>query len=492
MAKTDPEHRIRQCPECGQRYSVDAQFCPFDGSKLEVQAWDPESDKLVATTIDKRYRVLAAIGEGGMGTVYKVRHVTLGRHFAMKVLRRDMAREELAQRFIREAKAAASVHHPGVVEITDFGRLPDKRPYFVMELLEGTSLISMMQGSRKIEIELASAITAKIARAVGAAHAMGIVHRDLKPENVFVREPRVGMVDVKVVDFGAAMVIGASRITKTGIVYGTPHYMSPEQAAGQEIDHRADIYSLGVLFFEMVVGTVPFEADTYMEVLRKHLVETPPKPSARATGVPKEIDKVILRSLSKKAEDRYLTMESFADAIEKAAARPGIFSDKNSSNGDRDSYATSRDSNRLVSLRESGPSTTAMRASLPMRSRSQTAMIGAAVALCGTVIVVAVAHATGGAHPSEETAPPSSSLTNAVVTSTEKAIPPVPPLDPNGPGPSALAPISSSAAPPAARAAPILSQARSSPHPRDQATSVSTSAVNPPARTGDFPDPWSK
>lgn len=469
MGKTDSAYRIRQCPECGQRYSVDARFCPFDGLKLEVESWDPGSDKLVGQTIDQRYRVLAAIGEGGMGTVYKVRHTTLGRHFAMKVLRRDMAREELAQRFIREAKAAASVHHPGVVEITDFGRLPDKRPYFVMELLEGTSLIAMMQGSRKIEPELASQIAAKIARAVGAAHAMGIVHRDLKPENVFVREPRVGAVDVKVVDFGAAMVIGASRITKTGVVYGTPHYMSPEQAAGQELDHRADIYSLGILFFEMVVGVVPFEADTYMEVLRKHLVEKPDRPSTRIPFLPRELDRVILRALSKKAEDRYLTMEAFADAIEKVATTRGMFS---------------------------GPNTAAMREALPVRSRAQTAVLGGAVAVaCAALILVLVAHGNGSERGAP--APSSASLVSSASgfpdpANGEKSIPPVPLSDPAAANKTSLAPISSSAGPAPMTTVPPISQARSSPHPRESAASISAPEVKQTTRPGDFPDPWSK
>jgi serine/threonine-protein kinase len=472
----DLRHRLRACPECGQRYSVDARFCPFDGSELEVEEWDPESDKLVGQTIDNRYRVLAAIGEGGMGTVYKVRHATLERLFAMKVLRKDMAREELAQRFTREAKAAASVHHPGVVEITDFGRLPDKRPYFVMELLEGSSLIAMLHGRRSIEPALACAIAAKIARAVGAAHAIGIVHRDLKPENIFVREPSLGAVEVKVVDFGAAMVIGASRITKTGIVYGTPHYMSPEQAAGQQLDHRADIYALGVLFFEMLVGAVPFEADTYMEVLRKHMMEPPPRPSAFATGVTPAVDKVILNALAKKVDDRYLTMESFANAIDKAALTltPEF------------KGAALAPTERFDSAAIPGPTTAALVARLPIRSRKRTALIGGAVALTGTVLAIAFAHATSGT--------PEGAIASASLTS----IAPAPTNKPDQKSLDAViaAPLVTAAADPSTITIAPVSSAHSSPRPKDSATSVSPPAssavVKRTAGPGDFPDPWSK
>lgn len=478
MGKTiELQHQLRVCPECGQRYSADARFCPFDGLQLAVEEWSPAADKLVGQTIDNRYRVLAAIGEGGMGTVYKVRHATLERLFAMKVLRKDMAREELAQRFTREAKAAASVHHPGVVEITDFGRLPDKRPYFVMELLEGSSLIAMLHGRKSIEPRLACAIAAKIARAVGAAHAGGIVHRDLKPENIFVREPSLGAVEVKVVDFGAAMVIGASRITKTGIVYGTPHYMSPEQAAGQQLDHRADIYALGVLFFEMLIGNVPFEADTYMEVLRKHMMEAPRKPSSLVPSITPEIDKVIMSALAKKVDDRYLTMESFASAIEKAALTLS---------------ADGKPAAQIPIAPDSGtgPTTAAALAQLPIRPRSHTAIIGGALAVVGTLLVIALAHANAKA-PETTIAPATTSPIPPSATSTQNqknfdAVVAAPiPTPPPTPTPIATAAVSPS---------------HSTPRTKDSAASVSangstlppTQATKHPASAGDFPDPWSK
>jgi serine/threonine-protein kinase len=482
MGKTiELSHQLRVCPECGQRYSADARFCPFDGLPLELGEWSPAEDKLVGQTIDSRYRVMAAIGEGGMGTVYKVRHATLERLFAMKVLRKDMAREDLAQRFTREAKAAASVHHPGVVEITDFGRLPDKRPYFVMELLEGSSLIAMLHGRKSIEPRLACAIAAKIARAVGAAHACGIVHRDLKPENIFVREPTLGAVEVKVVDFGAAMVIGASRITKTGIVYGTPHYMSPEQAAGQQLDHRADIYALGVLFFEMLIGNVPFEADTYMEVLRKHMIEKPPKPSSLVRGISHEVDKVVACALAKKVDDRYLTMESFASAIEKAALT--LSSDGKS---EIRTVPDAADSG-------TGPTTAAALAQLPIRSRSRTAVIGGAAAILGTLLVIVVAHANAKA-PVAPVAPVAAAPTTQTTTATQND------HSQNAIDAVVAAPIKSALPDSSPIATSAVLPVRSSPRVREPAASVSASVSAPPpvqpakqaARAGDFPDPWSK
>ena len=202
-----------------------------------------------------------------MGTVYQVRHTALDRLFAMKVLRRDLARDpDLAARFMREARATASVKHPNIVAINDFGRIDGDLPYFVMENLVGQTLAHAIKTGGAIPSALGVRIVLKVAGALGAAHDGKIVHRDLKPDNVFLLglAATAGDVDVRVVDFGAALIIGASRVTRAGVVFGTPHYMSPEQASGQPVDHRADIYALGVIMYEMFTGRVPFVADTYM------------------------------------------------------------------------------------------------------------------------------------------------------------------------------------------------------------------------------------
>ena len=319
----DLRRAMRACAECGQRFGADATFCPFDGSKLTSVPWDPTGDPMIAQTIDGRYEVVGVLGEGGMGKVYRVRHTALDRPFAMKVLRKDLARDaELAQRFIQEAKTTASVRHPNIVSITDFGRLPDDSPYFVMELLIGETLGDVIKAGGPIPAGRATRIIRQVALALGAAHTAGIVHRDMKPDNVFLVGGMQGGVasdEVRVVDFGAAKILGSSRMTKTGIVFGTPHYMSPEQASGAPVDHRADIYALGIIMYEMFTGRVPFEADTYMGVLTQHMFVNPLPPSqvspaARELGA---LEDITLRALEKKPEDRYATMEELADNVDK-------------------------------------------------------------------------------------------------------------------------------------------------------------------------------
>jgi serine/threonine-protein kinase len=319
----DIRRDTRRCASCEVRFSGDAAFCPFDGTKLEAvaAAADPLVDPLLGTTIDGRYEVMELLGQGGMGHVYEVRHIALDRRFAMKVLRRDLARDgELALRFIQEAKATAAIVHPNVVEITDFGRLAEGAPYFVMELLVGQTLGRVLKAGGPLPARRAVRIVQQVAAALAAAHAAGVVHRDLKPENVFLvggaAESSVRD-DVRVVDFGAAKIVGSSRVTREDVVFGTPHYMSPEQASGQPVDHRADVYALGIIMYEMFTGRVPFEADTYMGVLTQHMFVQPVPPShvspaARALGA---LEEVTMICLAKKPEERYASMEELSASL---------------------------------------------------------------------------------------------------------------------------------------------------------------------------------
>jgi len=317
--------RAVRCPICAQHFSgdVDARFCPFDGSKLEeAPNWDPHADPLIGHVVDKRYQVLAVLGEGGMGTVYRVRHVALGREFALKALRRDLAQDgALSARFIQEAKAAAAVAHPAIVQITDFGQLPSKQPYFVMELLVGHSLAWLIKTGGPLPAARAVRVLRQVAEALGAAHDAGIIHRDLKPDNVHVSEALGDRDVVKVLDFGLAKVAGASRLTRAGMVFGTPHYMSPEQATGDPVDHRTDIYSLGVVMYEMFTGRVPFEADSYMGVLTKHMYVSPTPPS-EVLGGSKELgalEDITLRCLEKKPDRRYRSMTELLTELDRIA-----------------------------------------------------------------------------------------------------------------------------------------------------------------------------
>jgi eukaryotic-like serine/threonine-protein kinase len=297
-----------QCSKCERRFRAGARFCPYDGQALEEGA-EAARDPLIGSVIDGRYEVQSTLGEGGMGVVYRVRHSVLGREFALKALRADLAQEEpLGERFLREAQSAASINHPNVCEITDFGELPGKRPYFVMELLTGEALSLLLRREGPLAVERVVRLGEQVARALDAAHRAGVVHRDLKPDNILVD---VGPAEerVKVVDFGLAQIAGQSRLTQPGVVFGTPHYMSPEQASGGQVDQRADIYALGVVMYEMLTGKVPFEAETYMGVLSKHLYLEPAAPSSVPGSPPfGDLEAIVMRCIRKQPSERYGSM----------------------------------------------------------------------------------------------------------------------------------------------------------------------------------------
>jgi len=308
-----------RCPTCKQHFTGDARFCPFDGDALDpAPGYRADADPLIGTLVDGRYEVESVLGEGGMGTVYGVRHRSLDKRFALKVMRGDMAQQgELAERFIQEARAAAAIGHPNIVQITDFGELPSRSPYFVMELLDGTSLSKLLRSGGPPPFARAVRILKQVAAALAAAHAAGVIHRDLKPDNIHIASNDL----VKVLDFGVAKMAGAGRLTRTGMVFGTPHYMSPEQASGGPVDHRADIYALGIIMYEMFAGRVPFEADSYMGVLTKHMFMVPEPPS-RVNAAVRELgalEDVTLKCLEKKPEARYESMDALIGDVESIA-----------------------------------------------------------------------------------------------------------------------------------------------------------------------------
>ncbi|MFT3927307.1 MAG: protein kinase [Myxococcales bacterium] len=311
---------MRFCPRCGSRYDHE-RFCPEDGVATEVLPdTGPAKDALLGTVVDGRYRVLEQIGEGGMGVVYKALHVTLNKTLALKVLRGEMAKDaEVVQRFIQEAQAATSIGHENIIDISDFGRLTDGTVYFVMEYLNGRPLNNLIKRGGSIPVAEAVSIVRQIGSALGAAHLRGIVHRDLKPDNVYVVTRGEQSTYVKVLDFGIAKVGGASnKLTRTGMVFGTPHYMSPEQAAGQSVDARTDIYALGVIMYEMFTGRVPFDADTFMAVLTKHMFEQPAPMNAPGAGrMLGAIEQITLRALEKKPENRYQSMQELVDDLDR-------------------------------------------------------------------------------------------------------------------------------------------------------------------------------
>jgi len=265
---------------------------------------------LLGQTIDERYRVESLLGQGGMGLVYRVTHTRLNKPLAIKVLRRENTRDpEVLARFRREAESASAIGNQHIVDVNDFGVLDDGSTYFVMECLDGVDLIDAIDLAQRMPEGRAIHIAVQVCRALGAAHDAGIIHRDLKPENVFLIR-RNGTEDfVKVLDFGIAKVAnGPKRLTRAGEVLGTPHYMSPEQCEGDGVDHRTDIYALGVLLYEMVTGHVPHDADTMMGILTKQMYEDPVPPKVRVPQVSDQLERIIMRCLEKKREHRYQTM----------------------------------------------------------------------------------------------------------------------------------------------------------------------------------------
>src|SRR5262245_10029488 len=268
------------------------------------------------------YKITAKLGEGGMGVVYLAEHPVIGKKVAMKAIHPELSRNsDVVSRFVTEAKAVNQIGHEHIVDIADFGNTADGEFYFVMEYLQGESLSDRLRREHRLDATSALSITGQIADALNASHEQGIIHRDLKPENIFLCNNRgPGRDFVKVLDFGLAKLTlsdqKVSHKTRTGSVMGTPYYMSPEQCEGKiEIDHRADIYSLGVLLFEMLTGKVPFGGDGYGEIIVKHVTMPPPSVRSINEELPEAVDLILYRALAKDRNQRFQTMADFEEAL---------------------------------------------------------------------------------------------------------------------------------------------------------------------------------
>jgi len=265
-------------------------------------------DTLVGKTLDDRYVVLEIVGKGGMGIVYKARQKYLDREVALKVLRGEMASDATAvRRFMQEAKAASSLVSPNTVTIYAFGVTRTGLPYFAMELLKGIPLSRLIRTEKMLEWPRAVQFVIQVCNSLGEAHSRGIPHRDLKPENLFVTRSLDGQEFVKVLDFGIAKVGAvADSITAAGLVCGTPQYLSPEQGQGMKLDPRSDLYSLGVVLYEMLSGHPPFQGDTPAEVLLSHITKLPPPlmTEGQEFPAPLELQELVLRLLAKNRDER--------------------------------------------------------------------------------------------------------------------------------------------------------------------------------------------
>jgi serine/threonine-protein kinase len=301
-----------------------------------TQGWEdgnPSStggeDGFVGKLLAERYRVLEQLGSGGMGTVYRAEHVHMRKSVALKVLHREMTHlPEVVARFEREAVAAARIEHPHVAAATDFGRLDDGAFYLVLEFVEGRSLGNLLKDTESLPVERALRVARQVADALGAAHQAGIVHRDLKPDNIMLVAREDGDDFVKVLDFGIAKLHlddsgDQPALTRAGTVFGTPEYMAPEQAAGQAVDHRADLYTLGVLFYRLLAGRPPFRSENVTTVLAMQITHPPPP---LPQTVDPEIVSIVMRLLEKNPDDRIQSARETASRLSAFLGMPAIAS----------------------------------------------------------------------------------------------------------------------------------------------------------------------
>jgi len=304
----------RHCPACDRRFPAAFKVCPHDATPLQ-DAPDDE-DPMIGAVLGGSYEVIRMVGEGGMGRVYEARHQRLTtKRFAVKMLHPDLARQpEVVTRFQREAEASSVLSHPNVVEVFDVSSSVDGRPYIVAELLQGEELGNHLDRVGRMTTAAAAHVVRQVAAALGAAHAAGIVHRDVKPENVFLTGDSA---HVKVLDFGISKV-GDNKdgLTKTGTVMGTPDYMAPEQARGDKVDARADIYAAGAILYRAVTGKKPFEGlDDPMATLTAVLTQEPPRPSEINPGIPLSLELVIQKAMAKNPAERFQSMAELDAAL---------------------------------------------------------------------------------------------------------------------------------------------------------------------------------
>ena len=313
---------VNICPLCRTEYGPDQDTCPRDGARLgaPVQLGDP----FIGTILADRYRILRTLGEGGMGRVYLAEHVRMGRLSAVKVMSPALApTPDAISRFNREASNASRINHPNVAAIYDFGETSDGTLYLAMEYVEGKTLTAILREGGPLAPRRAAELAGQIADGLDAAHHLGIVHRDLKPDNVLVTTQHDGREQVKIVDFGIAKTTQAKdqTVTSLGVAIGTPEYMSPEQIAGEALDSRTDLYSLGLVLFNMLTGVLPHPALTSKQSLVQRLTARPLTLTEVKPNVPwpPRVQKALDRALAPEPDDRYSNVLDFARDVRAAA-----------------------------------------------------------------------------------------------------------------------------------------------------------------------------
>jgi len=313
----------RTCPHCGSTCNAEHQYCPACGFPVGTMG-NTTDDKFVGKSLPGGYYILDLISVGGMGRVYRAEQAALGRTVAVKIIHPHLLSDEnSALRFMTEARAASQLNHPNSIAVFDFGRTDDGQPYLVMEFLRGKDLARVAYEEGPLPFSRIVEVLRQALAALSEAHDLGIVHRDLKPENIILEPLRRGGDFVKVVDFGLAKLRADAQhpsVTSPGIVCGTPDYMAPEQGRGDAIDGRSDLYSIGVVLFQLLTGRLPFEADSPTQVVMMHLTIPVPDPRqvAPERNIPEPLVEVVLKALAKDARKRYQDAAEFADALRAA------------------------------------------------------------------------------------------------------------------------------------------------------------------------------
>jgi eukaryotic-like serine/threonine-protein kinase len=323
-----------QCPRCGRQFPNSVHVCPDDFTPLHADDTlaDVPVDPLIWRVFDSKYELIERLGGGGMGTVYKARHLLIDRLVAIKILsQRFVGDETTQQRFRREARAAGRVQHPNAVSVTEFGATSDGYLYIVMEMLEGRTLRDLLAREGPLDAARAVSIMLQVCGAVGAGHDVQLIHRDLKPANIFIEQrPNVPVV-VKVLDFGVAKFMVEDQdedyqtLTQVGVIIGTPRYMSPEQCSGAgPLTPASDVYSLGIILYEMLTGSVPFSADTPLALALKQVTEAPQPPHEIIATIPEELERAVLQALAKNPADRPANANEFRRELHAVAEGLGL------------------------------------------------------------------------------------------------------------------------------------------------------------------------
>ncbi len=322
------EKHVNTCPRCQRAYDDGVRFCSVDGSPL-LAIPDPGIARNIGRVLYGQFELRELAGRGATGTVWRAYQRSMDRIVAVKILHRELARDsDIVRRFLREARAIAKITHPNIVTVHMVGETEEGTPYLVMEHVDGISLETVVEAQGPQPTARVVHVGRQIALGLAEAHANGIIHRDLKPANLLVTDRGRVADQVKILDFGIAKLVQAgdeiSQITRGQQVFGTPHYMAPEQASGDPIDARTDLYALGVVLFRLSTGEVPFDAPAGMQVVLRHLRDAPPRPREINPLVPVAMEMLILQCMAKKPADRPRDAEDVIATLDELAVAEGL------------------------------------------------------------------------------------------------------------------------------------------------------------------------